>query len=139
MSVPNQYRVKIHRELIPKGSSFIQISKEHFAKAYQKMSRAPGALALYVWLVGNQNNYVFEFSPQAVLNQLGMAISTTHGAVKRLKEEGYLVQREESATCDFYEVARESGSVKSKERETEDEECDFPSPVVKAKPGEFLF
>ena len=139
MSVPNQYSIKIHREPILKGSSFIQIGKESFAKAYQKMSRAPGALALYVWLVGNKDNYKFEFSPQAVLNHLGMAISTTHGAVKRLKEEGYLVQRAESTTCDFYEVARENGSVKTEERETEDEECDFPSPVVLAKPGEFLF
>lgn len=139
MSVPNQYRVKIHREPMPKGSSFIQISKESFAKAYQKMSRAPSALALYIWLVGNQNNYAFEFSPQAVLNQLGMAISTTHGAVKRLKEEGYLVQREEGTTCDFYEIAREDGVTKNVEGETKDEEYDFPSPVVKAKPGEFLF
>ena len=44
-----------------------------------------------------------------------------------------------SSTCDFYEVERENGSVKTEERETEDEECDFPSPVVLAKPGEFSF
>lgn len=138
-SFPNQYRIKIHREPIPKGSSFIQISKENFAKAYQQMSRAPGALALYVWLVGNQNNYAFEFSPQAVFNQLGMAISTTHGAVNRLREEGYLVRREESTTFDFYEVAQQSGANQNAERESKDEESDFPSPELKAKPGEFSF
>lgn len=139
MSVPNQWRIKIHRAAMEKGSSFIQISKENFAKAYQRMSRTPAAIALYVWLVGNKDGYGFEFSPQALLNQLGMAISTTHGAVKRLKEEGFLVQRGETSVYDFYEVAQEADVLKNTERNVEEDECDFPSPTAKAKPGEFSF
>lgn len=135
---PHQYKIKINRTP-SRGKDFIQIDKTVFAQAYQKMSRAPGALALYVWLVGNKDGYPLDFSPAAVLKQLGMPISTTHGAVARLKKEGFLVKRENSATHDFFEIAREDLVPKEIEEEMEDEECDDPSPVFRAKPGEFTF
>ena len=134
---PNQYDVQIHREPIPKRD-FILISKEIFSKAYQRLGNSAGALELYVWLVGNQNGFKFGFSPQAILNQCGIPLSTTRGALNRLETEGYLVRRAESATRDFYEVSRiDVGEMM--EIQDEAEEGDFPSPVIKAKPGEFSF
>lgn len=138
MSVPNQYKMTIHREPSP-NRDFIQIHKAIFAKAYKALSRAPGALALYIWLVGNQNGYTFEFSPQAIYNNLGMATSTTHDAIARLIGEGFVVKNLEKAHYDFYEVAREKSVVneKVKDEEKNNNECER-TPVC-AKVREFTF
>ena len=133
---PNQYDIQIHREPTPKRD-FIMIGKEMFSKAYDRLGNSAGALALYVWLVGNQNGFKFGFSPQAILNQCGIPLSTTRGAVKRLEAEGYLVKREESATRDFYEISRLD--VQQKREVKQEEENEFPSPESKAKPGGFSF
>lgn len=103
-TVPNQHVYVIHREKT-KGS-FIQIDKENFSKAYRDMSKSSAALGLYIWLVGNKDNFSFAFSPQAIENQLGMARSSCHGAVKKLEELGYLVQRPNSNYYDFYEETK---------------------------------
>ena len=133
---PNQYDITVHREPSLKGS-FIQISKESFSKAYQKLSRSPGALALYIWLVGNKDNYQFEFSPKAILGGLGMAMSTTHDAVRRLRQEGFLIKRIKGANYDFYEVAKEE-LIKNDDA-NEIEEYDNSPTIIKANPGEFTF
>ena len=103
-TVPNQHVYVIHREKT-KGS-FIQIDKENFSKAYRDMSKSSAALGLYIWLVGNKDNFIFAFSPQAIENQLGMARSSCHGAVKKLEELGYLVRRPNSNYYDFYEETK---------------------------------
>jgi DNA-binding MarR family transcriptional regulator len=103
-TVPNQNIYVIHREAV--GKNFIQINKENYTKAYRDMSKSSAALGLYIWLVGNQDKYKFGFSPQAIENQLGMARASCHGAVKRLEELGYIVQREDSNIYDFYEVTK---------------------------------
>ena len=131
---PNQHDVLIHREPLPK-SDFITIGKEMFSKAYHRLGNSAGALALYVWLVGNQNGFKFGFSPQAILNQCGIPLSTTRTAVKRLEAEGYLVKRENSATRDFYEISRLD--VQQEREAKQEEESELPSPESKAKPGGF--
>ena len=103
-TVPNQHICVVHRE--PIGKNFISINKYNYTKAYRDMSNSSAALGLYIWLVGNQDKYKFAFSPQAIENQLGMAISSCHGAVKKLIEFGYLVQREDSNVYDFYESSQ---------------------------------
>ena len=133
---PNQYNVQIHREPLPKVD-FIMIGKDIFSKAYKRLGNSAGALALYVWLVGNQNGFKFGFSPQAILNQCGIPLSTTRAALKRLEAEGFLVKREESTTRDFYEISRLEEQEKGEAKQ--EEESDIPSPVIKAKPGEFSF
>ena len=105
-TVPHQQICVVHRE--ESGNNFIQINKSNYSKAYRDMSKNSSALALYIWLVGNKNNYKFALSPQAIENQLGMARSSYHGALKKLKELGYLVQREGSNILDFYEVTSQN-------------------------------
>lgn len=135
---PNQNIYVVHRENI--GKNFISINKENYSKAYRDMSSIPSALGLYIWLVGNQNNYKFAFSPQAIENQMGMARSSCHGAVRKLVELGYLVQREESNVYDFYEISRKKHDRKPVESEMiifdeAPSQCEAP----KAKPGDFEF
>jgi hypothetical protein len=147
-TVPNQRVFVIHRE--DKGGNFIAINKLNYSKAYRDMSKAPAALGLYIWLVGNQDKYQFAFSPQAIENQLGMATNSCHGAVKRLIELGYLVQRNENSNqYDFYEVSVLDGKLERKRLvseeminfedlldESEEEKSEIPFPI---KPGKFEF
>ena len=140
-TVPNQRVCVIHRE--PAGKNFIQISKENYSKAYRDMSSSSAALALYIWLVGNQNNYRVGFSPQDIENNLGMARSSCHGAVNKLIDLGYLVPRENSNVCDFYEITSKKidrKMVKSEMIIFEEEPSPNEAPEApKAKPGEFVF
>ena len=137
-TVPNQKIYLVHRE--PNGNNFISVSKESFSKAYRDMSKTPSALGLYIWLVGNKDKYQFAFSPQAVENHLGMARSSCHGAIKKLIDLGYLVPREDSNICDFYEV-----STKKNDRKMVESEMiifdDTPAPIEtpKSKPEIFTF
>jgi len=140
-TVPNQRIFVIHRE--DKGNNFIAINKSNFSKAYRDMSKTPAALGLYIWLVGNQDKYKFAFSTQAIENQLGMARSSCHGAVDRLIELGYLVQREESNVYDFYEVTTKDKEMNRKMVEDEmiifEDDSVKPSEPMPVKKGEFNF
>jgi DNA-binding MarR family transcriptional regulator len=151
-TVPNQHVYVIHREKT-KGS-FIQIDKENFSKAYRDMSKSSAALGLYIWLVGNKDNFSFAFSPQAIENQLGMARSSCHGAVKKLEELGYLQQRPNSNIYDFYEVTTkntnrkiidseminfEESTAPSEIVEEKSDDVTAPTGIIKARPGNFVF
>lgn len=117
-TVPNQQIVKVHRESM--GKNFISISKENYSKAYRDMSSSSSALGLYIWFVGNKDNYTFALSPQAIENQLGMARSSCHGAIKKLIELGYLVKKDEKSNVyDFYEITRLEGKIDRKPVESE--------------------
>lgn len=117
-TVPNQSTVKIHRE--ETGNNFIAISKHSFSMAYQNMSNSSAALGLYIWFVGNKDNYSFALSPQAIYNQLGMARSSYNGAMKKLIELKYLVKRENSNIYDFYEISKSDASSDSETAETKE-------------------
>ena len=144
-TVPNQHIYVVHRE--PIGNNFISINKYNYTKAYRDMSNSSASLGLYIWLVGNQDKYKFAFSPQAIENQLGMAASSCHGAVKRLEELGYLVKRENSNVYDFYECSQ-TIKIMDRSRLVDSEMLNFedmPSPTEEkgsfpvAKKGEFQF
>lgn len=148
-TVPNQKIFRIHREKTE--NNFIQLNKYNFTKAYRDMSKTPAALGLYIWLVGNKNNYTFEFSPQAIENQLGMAKASCHGAIKKLIDLGYLVEKNENSNqYDFYEVTTLDGKLERRHlvseevinfdeltEESENEESKTQFPI--AKPGKFEF
>ena len=132
-TVPNQRIFCIHRS--PTDKNFISINKLNFTKAYRDMSNSPAALGLYLWLVGNKNDYKFAFSPQAIENQLGMANSSCHGAVKKLEELGYLVKRNENSNVyDFYEVTTLDGKLVRKP--ISEEMLIFDEMSVSAEPQE---
>lgn len=151
-TVPNQTVYVVHREQA--GKNFIQINKDNYSKAYRDMSNSSAALGLYIWLVGNKDNFKFAFSPQAIENQLGMARSSCHGAVKKLEELGYLQQRPNSNVYDFYEVTAkntnrkiidseminfEESTAPSEIVEEVSDDVTAPTGIIKARPGNFVF
>ena len=141
VTVPNQKVCVVHREAI--GKNFISISKDNYTKAYRDMSGSSSALGLYIWLVGNQNNYRFALSPQAIENQLGMARSSYHGAINKLKDLGYIVEKEDSNIYDFYEVTSKKVARKIIENDMinfneSTSSTDYSTPT-KAPKSEFTF
>ena len=149
-TVPNQNVMQIHRE--PTDKNFIAINKYNFTKAYRDMSNSSAALGLYIWLVGNKDNYRFAFSPQAIENQLGMASTSCRGAFKKLVDLGYIVRRKENSNIyDFYEVTTLDSTLQRKviademlmfDNMTEAPEAEEPTetaPIPLARPGEFTF
>lgn len=139
-TVPHQKVVKVHRQ--PIGNNFISISKESYSKAYRDMSNSSASLALYIWLVGNKNNYSFALSPEAIEREIGMARSSYNGAVKKLIDLGYLVRKDENSNVyDFYEVTHLDGKIERKAVESDMIIFeDLPQENVPlAKHGEFTF
>ena len=99
-TVPNQKTVVIHREMPERD--FIQVKKENFYNAYRELNAT--ATILYLYLVGNRDNYELALSPVAVSNAMGMPESTCRDQINKLVEYGYLVRRGTSNTYDFYET-----------------------------------
>ncbi len=101
-SYPNQLTVIIHREKPERD--FLQIKKENFYNAYRELNAT--ATILYLYLVGNADNYELALSPQAIFNAMGMPESTYRDQKRKLIENGYLVRRGTSNIYDFYETPR---------------------------------
>ena len=100
---PNQRQVKIHRERA--SSDFLGIKNENWQAAARDLR--PHALALYLYLAANADNYTLALSPAAVRQSIGMARSTYHDQFQVLVDKGYLVSNGGS-TYDFFEIPRPS-------------------------------
>ena len=86
MSVPNQLTVKIQKPQYKE--KFLQISIDewiHAAKIFP-----PATFKLYLYLVGNKDNFSLELSQQAVQNAIGIKKTAYHDGLNELKEAGYL-------------------------------------------------
>ena len=70
------------------------------------------ALALYLYLASNMDNYRLELSPQAIENAIGMPRSTYYKKVKILKDNGYIIEKQGNI-LEFYEVPQEHNNLKS--------------------------
>ena len=70
------------------------------------------ALALYLYLASNMDNYRLELSPQAIENAIGMPRSTYYKKVKILKDNGYIIEKQGNV-LEFYEVPQEQNNLKS--------------------------
>lgn len=70
------------------------------------------ALALYLYLASNMDNYRLELSPQALENAIGMPRSTYYKKVKILKDNGYIIEKQGNV-LEFYEVPQEQNNLKS--------------------------
>ena len=81
---------------------------------------------LYLYFAANANGFTLALSPAAIRQTIGMASSTYRDKFLKLVDKGYLIQRGESSTYDFYEipqrVARSDGSSAS-------DACSFPANV----------
>lgn len=88
VTYPNQKIVTVHK---PKYSEdFLQISKEEWMDAYDKLTRS--GLGLYLYCSGNQNTYQFALSSLAIQAALGISDSSYRRAIEELLVKGYLIE-----------------------------------------------
>ena len=99
-TVPNQRLVAIHRERT--SSDFLGIKNSHWQAAARDLGAH--ALMLYLYFASNANGFMVALSPAAIRQAVGMPQSTYRDQFVRLVDKGYLVQRGESNTYDFYET-----------------------------------
>lgn len=134
-TVPNQRLVSIHRERA--ASDFLGIKNENWQSAARDLGAH--ALMLYLYLASNANGFTLALSPAAIRQAVGMPQSTYRDQFVKLLDKGYLVQRQNSNTYDFYEVPQRD--TQSKDDNTPDG-YDFTATVqqqteiVQNKPSE---
>ncbi len=99
-TVPNQRLVAIHRERA--ASDFLGIKNS----SWQAAARNLGAqsLMLYLYFASNANGFTLALSPAAIRRTIGMPPQTYRDQFFKLIDWGYLVQRGNSNTYDFYET-----------------------------------
>lgn len=61
---------------------------------------------LYLYLASNADNFTLALSPAAIRQAIGMPASTYRDQFVKLVDRGYLVQRSEGSTYDFYEIPK---------------------------------
>ena len=99
-TVPNQRLVAIHRERV--ASDFLGIKNSSWQAAARDLGAQ--ALMLYLYFASNANGFMLALSPAAVRQATGMPPSTYRDQFPKLLDRGYLVQRGNSNTYDFYET-----------------------------------
>ena len=99
-TVPNQRLIAIHRERA--ASDFLGIKNSHWQAAARDLGAH--ALLLYLYFASNANGFVLALSPAAIRQAVGMPQSTFRDQFVKLIDRGYLVQRGDSNTYDFYET-----------------------------------
>lgn len=99
-TVPNQRLIAIHRERAV--SDFLGIKNSHWQAAARDLGAH--ALMLYLYFASNANGYLLALSPAAIRQAVGMPQSTYRDQFTKLIDRGYLVQRGDSNTYDFYET-----------------------------------
>ena len=99
-TVPNQRLIAIHRERA--ASDFLGIKNSHWQAAARDLGAH--ALMLYLYFASNANGYLLALSPAAIRQAVGMPQSTYRDQFTKLIDRGYLVQRGDSNTYDFYET-----------------------------------
>ena len=99
-TVPNQRLIAIHRERA--ASDFLGIKNSHWQAAARDLGAH--ALMLYLYLASNADGFMLALSPAAIRQAVGMPSSTYRDQFVRLVDKGYLVQRGDSNTYDFYET-----------------------------------
>lgn len=99
-TVPNQRLIAIHRERA--ASDFLGIKNSNWQAAARDLGAH--ALMLYLYFASNANGFMLALSPAAIRQAVGMPSSTYRDQFIKLIDKGYLVQRGDSNTYDFYET-----------------------------------
>lgn len=109
ITYPNQRMVNIHREKI--SADFLGIKNENRKAAARDLGAH--AFMLYLYLASNANGFTLALSPTAIRQAIGMPPSTYRDQFVKLVDRGYLVQRNNSNTFDFYETPQRDTHAKN--------------------------
>ena len=128
MTVPNQRQIAIHRTRV--SSDFLGIKNAHWQAAARNLGAH--ALMLYLYLASNADGFMMALSPAAIRQAIGMPQSTYRDQFIKLVDRGYLVQRGDGNTYDFYETSKNDTQ---KEKDDTSDGIDFttaaqPSPQL---------
>lgn len=99
MSVPNQKKVIIKKEICDKNNLYATINMNALEKAMNDLSGE--AFKLWIYFSKNQNNYTFDLSQKAA-EKYGIKKSTYYDNIKVLIKKGYLQQREENSNIYYF-------------------------------------
>ncbi len=99
MSVPNQKKVIIKKEICDKKNLYATINMNALEKAMNDLSGE--AFKLWIYFSKNQNNYTFDLSQKAA-EKYGIKKSTYYDNIKVLIKKGYLQQREENSNIYYF-------------------------------------
>ena len=100
VTYPNQRNIKINRERAT--ADFLGIKNTNWQAAARDLGAH--ALMLYLYLASNADGFMLALSPAAIRQAVGMPPSTYRDQFVKLIDKGYLIQRGESNTFDFYET-----------------------------------
>ena len=124
-TVPNQRVAHIHRAALNKNDGFLGINNANWKYA-ARVLRGP-AFLLYIYLASNKDNYVLALSPSAIQQEIGMARSTYHDQLRKLKSLGFLV--EENGSLHFYEVPKSETRIQPVRVSVNENQAECPSPA----------
>ena len=114
-TVPNQRLIAIHRERA--SSDFLGIKNSNWQAAARDLGAH--ALMLYLYFASNANGFTLALSPAAIRQAVGMPQSTYRDQFIKLIDKGYLVQRGESNTYDFYETPQRATHTEKNDLESD--------------------
>lgn len=118
VTVPNQKVVRIVHTLCDDNHLYTRCNLKANKTAMKELT--PSAYKLYMYLLWNNNDYVFALSPVDVCNETNISNSSYKRAVKELIEFGYLVQSKQKNRYTFFEN-KDDYSVKMTLRETQND------------------
>ena len=110
MAVANQKIVHINKHKYK--DNFLQIGIDEWQEASKLLNYS--AFKLYLYLAGNKDGYNLELSQKAVENATGIKKTAYHDSVKKLKMEGYLVEKQGNVFDFFTRPVRSSGLAQTK-------------------------
>lgn len=86
MSVPNQKRITINKEIQP---PFTQINNNDMYEAMAILKDS--GFKLYMYFAANQDKYVLELSPADIVNKGLMSRASYYNALDNLMNMGYII------------------------------------------------
>ena len=102
VTYPNQRNIKINRERAT--ADFLGIKNNNWQAAARDLGAH--ALMLYLYFASNADGFMLSLSPAAIRQAVGMPPSTYRDQFVKLIDKGYLIQRGNSNTYDFYETPK---------------------------------
>lgn len=107
MGVPNQRFVQVNiTPTAGKNEPYFIILKSVLKEAWQKLDTY-ASFTLYTYFASNRNNYLMEFSPEAVKNETGLSVDSVRRAFRKLQDEGFIVPSGKNKFT-FYDKSQKS-------------------------------
>lgn len=107
LAYPHQKVIRVNKSPCNKENLYAKINLDAMRKASKDFAgRSANAFILWAYLAGNQDNYCFALSQEAVELTIGLKEKAYDNAVASLIEKGYL-QQVRGQYWNFFEIPAE--------------------------------